>query len=97
MNTWPGTRPITIVSACMTRSGLPHFAVNQVQATHAEFQNGIHYYLAEADLLLAGYEEPFVHFDETEAPAFLIPAVRQHLDQADAQPTLGVLALTENH
>jgi hypothetical protein len=47
--------------------------------THDEYQDGIHYYLAEADLLENHYEEPFVHFDCFEAPPFLFPAVRQYL------------------
>jgi hypothetical protein len=72
-------RAIVIVTACMNRDGTPTFALNEVEATQAEIDNGIHYYLAEADLLQAGYEEPFVHFDETEGPAFLHPAVRRHL------------------
>ena len=43
---------------------------------------GIHYYLAEAELLEKGYEsDPIVHFAEGESPAFLHPAVRMHLQQ----------------
>ena len=45
-------------------------------------ENGIHYYLAEADLLEGGYEPPFLHFDEDEAPAFLLPAVQEYLKPA---------------
>ena len=65
--------------------GTPAFALNEVAVTQDEAENGIHYYLVEADLLEAGFEEPFVHFDEDEAPAFLHPAVRQRL--ADLRPT----------
>jgi len=67
------------VTACMTRDGLPAFAINEVEVTQDQIDNGIHYYLAEADLLQAGYEEPFVHFSQDEAPSFLHPAVRQYL------------------
>ena len=70
---------ITVVSACMNASGTPDFALNEVEVTDDEYENGIHYYLAEADLLEAGYEEPFVHFDGRECPAFLIPAVKEYL------------------
>lgn len=76
---WHGKRKIIVVSACMTKDGTPTFAMNSVEVTHDEAANGIHYYLAEADLLGAGFEEPFVHFDETESPRFLIPGVTDYL------------------
>jgi len=81
---------IAIVTACMTGDGLPTFALTEVEATAEEIANGVHYYLAEADLLNSGYEEPFVHFDDRESPAFLHPAVRQFLQQSPAadQPIL---------
>jgi hypothetical protein len=50
-----------------------------VEVTPQEFENGIHCYLAEADLLEAGYEEPFVHYDDADRPPFLLPAVRRYL------------------
>lgn len=74
-----GKEPITIVSACMQANGTPAFAITEVEVTQEELENGIHYYLAEAELLESGYEEPFVHFDENEMPAFLLPAVQQYL------------------
>jgi hypothetical protein len=58
----PSKRPVAVVSACMTCDGAPHFALNVVEVTEEESQNGIHYYLVEADLLQAGYDEPYVHF-----------------------------------
>jgi hypothetical protein len=70
---------IAVVSACMKKDGTPAFALNTVEVTHEEEANGIHYYLAEGQLLEDGFEEPFVHFGEDEAPAFLFPAIRQHL------------------
>lgn len=79
MNPWSGKRRITIVSTCLNASGCPDFALNQVEVTYEEAENGLHYYLVEADLLLAGFEEPFLHFDEWAAPSFLHPAVRQYL------------------
>ena len=51
-------RPITIVSAVMRQDGFPDFVVTQVEVTQAECDVGIHLYLAEADLLEAGFEEP---------------------------------------
>jgi hypothetical protein len=74
-----GKRRVTIVSAVTRAGGGPDFAVTRVEVTPQEFDSGIHYYLAEADLLEAGYEEPFVHFDDTESPRFLLPAVQEYL------------------
>ena len=76
------TRTIAIVTACMKADGTPTFALNQVEATQEQLENGIHYYLVEATLLENGFEEPFVHFDQNEAPAFLHAAVRQHLSHS---------------
>lgn len=72
-------RPVTVVTACMTADGLPAFVLNTARVTRDEIANGIHYSLVEADLLLAGFDEPFVHFADDEAPPFLLPAVREHL------------------
>ena len=88
-------RPIAVVSACMTRDGTPTFALNQVEVTQDEAENGVHYYLVEALLLEDGYEEPFTHFDEQEAPAFLHPAVRQYLGLPPAVPDMTNAALLE--
>ena len=74
---------VPIVTACMTKNGLPTFAMNTVEVTDDEIANGIHLYLVEADLLLAGYEEPFVHFPRDEAPPFLHPAVAEYLDNSN--------------
>ena len=84
MPPWQGKRRIAVVSAVMNASGVPDFALNEVEVTQEEAENGIHYYLVEAELLEAGYEEPFVHFDDSESPAFLHPAVRQYLGQRPA-------------
>jgi len=89
----PDRHPVDVVTACMNRDGTPTFALNTVEVTPEEMANGIHYYFAEANLLEAGYEEPFVHFDEGESPAFLHAAVRQFLglspaDNHHSTPTL---------
>jgi hypothetical protein len=76
---WLEKRTIAIVSACMKRDGQPDLVLNEVAVTQEEAENGIHYYLVEAQLLEAGYEEPFVHFAQDESPSFLHPAVRNHL------------------
>lgn len=88
-------RPIAVVSACMTRNGTPTFVLNQVEVTQDEVENGVHYYLVEAQLLEDGHEEPFVHFDQTEAPGFLHPAVREYLGLSSAVPDPSTLVLSE--
>jgi len=82
MSTWQGKRPITVVTACVSADGTPDFALNTVEVTHDEYENGVHYDLVEDHLADAGYGEPLVHFDEFDAPAFLHPAVREYLDPA---------------
>lgn len=77
-------RTITIVTACMKRDGNPTFALTTVEATAEQIEEGIHYYFAEAELLDEGYEEPFVHFDDSESPAFLHPAVQKFLAASTA-------------
>ena len=77
----------------MNSNGSPGFAITEVEVTQEEEDNGVHYTLAEAHLLERGYEEPFVHFDEGEAPDFLHAAVRQFLglspgDNYHSTPTL---------
>ena len=79
MDAVTGQRSIAIVTACTDANGSPDFVLNTVQATPEEIANGIHYYLAEALLLEDGYEPPFVHFDEDEAPDFLLPTIREYL------------------
>lgn len=72
-------RSIAVVSAVMKKDGHPDFVLNEVFATQEEIDNGLHYYFVEAELLQAGFEEPFVHFDQRESPSFLHPAVREYL------------------
>jgi hypothetical protein len=72
-------RSMTVVSAVMTADGTPGFALTTVLVTAEESANGRHYELVEAQLVDNDYEEPFVHFDQDESPAFLHKAVRQYL------------------
>lgn len=84
MTAWQGKRTIAVVTACMSADGTPNFALSNVEVTHAEYENGVHYDLVGDRLADAGYEEPFVHFDEFEAPALLHPVVRQYLNASDS-------------
>ena len=72
-------RSVTVISAVMKASGLPDFALTEVEVTPDEAANGVQYERVEERLVADGYEEPFVHFAGREAPNFLIPAVRQYL------------------
>jgi hypothetical protein len=67
---------VAVVSACMTREGLPTFVLNEVVVTTEERDEGVHFDRVEKRLLAKGFEEPFVHFPDGEAPDFLHPAVR---------------------
>ncbi len=78
------THTVAIITACMRSDGMPTFARTEVEVTNDQADNGIHYYLAEAELLEQGYEEPMVHFTNEEAPAFLFPAVEESLAVATA-------------
>lgn len=51
-------RTLHVVTACMNASGCPCFALTKVAVTQEERDNGVHYYLVEADLMERGYEEP---------------------------------------
>jgi hypothetical protein len=73
------SKSMAVVTACLTAAGTPALVLTTVEATPSERDNGIHYYRVEGELLEAGYVEPFVHFDEGDAPPFLHPAVKQHL------------------
>ena len=84
-----GKHPVAIVSACMRSDGLPDFALTEVEVTAEQAENGLHYYLVEAELLEAGFEEPFVHFAEEESPPFLFPAVKQYLSSRSRATTAG--------
>ena len=84
MSAWAGTRKLTVVTACLNAGGTPDFALTEVEVTHAEYANGVHCDLAEQRLVAAGYEEPFLHFDELDGLGFLVPAVRRYLGASDA-------------
>lgn len=83
MPEWLGKRSVVVVTTCITSDGTPDFALNEIEVTQEEYDNGVHYDRADDRLIDAGYEEPFVHFDELESPAFLHPAVRRHLALPD--------------
>lgn len=79
MIAWEGKRTVTVVSACRASDGRPTFALTEVEVTHEEYENGVHYDLVEDRLKDAGYEVPYLHFDETDAPSFLVAGVTAYL------------------
>lgn len=83
MTPWEGKREMVVVTACADASGRPTFAITKLAVTIEEYEDGGHYTMAEDDLFDRDYESPFVHFDEDEAPAFLLPAVEKWLLAGD--------------
>jgi len=79
----------------MRVDGIPTFALTDVAVTPEEAENGVHYYLTELQLQALGYEEPYVHFDRSESPAFLFPAVRQFLEAEAVVPDHTMFAQVE--
>jgi hypothetical protein len=77
---WQGKLKIEVVTTYMRPDGVPDFTINQVEVTEDEHANGVHYELVEAILAEAGFEEPLIHFDQLEAPPFLVAAVKQYLE-----------------
>jgi hypothetical protein len=86
MPEWQGKRPIAVITACMSAAGLPDFALTEVETTQEEFDNGAHYDKVETRLSANGYDEPFVHFDEHEAPPFLLAAVKDYVHTRASAP-----------
>jgi hypothetical protein len=69
----------------MARDGTPDFALNEVEVTHDEYENGVHYDLVEDRLKDADFDEPYLHYDQFDMPDFLLPAIKQYLGMtADA-------------
>jgi hypothetical protein len=75
----PAKRTITVVTACLNAAGQSDFALTTVEATQGQIDDGDHFDMVESRLVDRGYGGPFVHFDEDDAPAFLLPAVREYL------------------
>jgi hypothetical protein len=71
---------ITVVTACRNAAGSPDFALTEVRVTPAEYADSVYYDRVEECLAAVDYEAPWVHFDDREAPHFLIPAVNQYLN-----------------
>ena len=84
MPAWQGKRPLVVVTACLNPSGVPDFALTEIEVTQEEYEDGLHCDCAEASLAAAGYEEPFLHFDPLAEPPFLHAAVRAYLGKAAA-------------
>ena len=69
----------TVVSACINAAGRPDFALSTITFPSSGPNPDFSFDALEDDLRERGYECPFVHFVETEAPPFLIRAVRRYL------------------
>ena len=80
MAEWQCKRPVVVVTAYVKRDGFPDFALTEVEVTEDEHANGVHYNLVETILADRSIDANFIHFDEQEAPPFLLPAVRKHVE-----------------
>jgi hypothetical protein len=87
MSPWPGKRSLPVVTACLNASGSPDLVLTEVEVTHDEYADGVHCELVEDQLVAAGYDEPFVHFDDGTAARLLVPVVRQYLNQVGPAAT----------
>jgi hypothetical protein len=88
--------PIAVVSACMSSDSTPTFTLYEVQVSHDDYANGVHYSRVETYLAADGFDEPYVHFDEREAPPFLLSAVREYLGLPAAKCQQANALLTED-
>lgn len=64
-------KTVHIAVACRNASGMADMPIFTVTATAEEYDLGIHYEKAEAMAEDAGYEKPFVCFDDGEQGAIL--------------------------
>jgi hypothetical protein len=87
MATWHGPRTLTVVTACLNPAGAPDFALSEVEVTYEEYVEGRHCDRVEQRLVAAGYEEPYLHYDDLDDPPFLVAAVRHYLGRAAPKPT----------
>lgn len=58
-----------VAVACRNASGEADLPVFEIKVSQHDYDLGLHYDLAEANAEAAGYERPFVCFDEAEQPA----------------------------
>ena len=78
---WPGKKKLRIVTACLNASGTPDLTLNEVEVRYDEYIEGVSCDLVEERLREQGFEEPFLHFDDHNAPPFLLPAVERYLSK----------------
>lgn len=74
-----GKRTITVVAACV-KAGKPALVLNEVTTDQARIEEGYHIRVTRNKLEREGYEAPFLMWDEHDAPPFLIPGIRAHLN-----------------
>ncbi len=67
-------KTMNIAVACHNASGVPDMPVFSVTVSDTDYAYGIHYDKAKALAADAGYERPFVCFDDTEQNAILSAA-----------------------
>jgi hypothetical protein len=65
-----------VIVVCRNSNGAPDFALVVVACPEASMADGQHYELASAAADSLGYQEPYIFFDEKEAPQWLKDGVR---------------------
>ncbi len=83
-------KTMNIAVACHNASGVPDMPVFSVTVSDEDYAYGIHYDKAKALAADAGYERPFVCFDDTEQNA-IVSAARS----LDLVPRLVVVDMTD--
>jgi hypothetical protein len=67
--------PIRIIAACRNSDGGPDFAAVMVDCSPDAVRDGAHFELAAAKLEGLGYQEPYIFFDQSQAPKWLTAGV----------------------
>jgi len=76
-------RKVKIVAACHDASGIPDFAMVEVEVDEEDMTVGRHYDEALNELYDMDYIDPIVLFDADDAPKFLFPEVEKYLGVRD--------------
>lgn len=72
--------PVRIIAACRNSDGGPDFAVVTVDCSPGSVRDGAHFELAAARLDELGFQEPFIFFDQFQAPDWLKAGVQSSVE-----------------
>lgn len=69
-------KKVAVITACCDANGKPVLVLNEVLADENDLALGCHYDRVAQKLRNRGYNQPFVHFDEQDGPAWLFEKKR---------------------